>query len=122
MDFDAPATPPQPPSQPLPSPDPGAGRETSLEAYRTTQRGRDRQRIADYLRMLGARGATRDELSHDLGMVIGTVCGRCKELLDEELIYESCERRQTRTGKTAVVLVWGPPPWEESNDTAGNHQ
>lgn len=88
--------------------DPGACRETSVEAYRTTKRGRDRERIIERMRMLGSTGATRDELSIDLEMPLPTVCGRMSELMAEKVVHETKARRKTRTGSSAVVMVYGP--------------
>lgn len=90
-----------------PEPDPGACRQTSLEAYRTTKRGRDRERIIERMQLLGSTGATRDELSIDLEMPLPTVCGRMSELVAERIVYETKARRKTRTGSSAVVMVYG---------------
>ena len=94
----------------------GAGRETSLQAYADTDKIGGAARIATYLRMLGAHGATRDEISVGLGMGLATVCGRCNDLLNIKptpVIYESNLKRLTRTGSPAVVLVFGTPPSKE---------
>ena len=94
----------------MPPSDPGAGRETSIEAWRSTDRSRDRQRIVDHLRQLGAHGATREEISIDTGIALPTVCGRCNDLINlpGSAVYESSRRRPTRAGRMAVVLVYDP--------------
>lgn len=102
LDFDKPACEELPPKMP------GAGRETSLAAYEGTNVLRDADRIANYLKMLGAVGATRDEISVGLGIALATVCGRARDLLDANRIYESTLKRPTRTGSLAVVLIHQP--------------
>jgi hypothetical protein len=102
LDFDTPAQ--------LPPKSPGAGRQTSRDAYEGTNIVRDADRIANYLKLLGARGATRDEIAVGLGIALATVCGRARDLLDAERIYESTLKRPTRTGSLAVVLIYQPQP------------
>lgn len=89
-----------------PAEDRDACRQTSLDAYATTDRKNDRSRIAAFIRGRGAIGATRDEISVELSIGLPTVCGRVRELFESELIYASDRRRPTRTGSMAVVMVW----------------
>ena len=87
-----------------PLPDPGASRETSREAEATTDKTRGQRLVLEWLAKQGTTGATRDELCVALSLPRGTICPRCNELLKAGIIYETTERRRTRSGKTAVVL------------------
>ena len=84
----------------------GAGKRNRNDVYQETmpRHGKDGERVLQKLRSLGYHGATRDELSISLLMPLTTVCGRVNELLKQQLILETDQRRQTRTGSTAVVL------------------
>lgn len=86
---------------------PPAGRSrTSIaaaEAIREmapTLRGKVYQAIAGR----GQLGATREELAADLEMRLATVCGRCRELVEMGLVYDSGATRATSSGRAAVVL------------------
>lgn len=87
-----------------PPEDPGASRETSRAAKEATDANRGRALVLAYLESQGPHGATRDELCEALGLSSGSVCPRCVELLKAGQIYETVERRMTRSGRTAVVL------------------
>jgi DNA-binding NarL/FixJ family response regulator len=52
----------------------------------------------------GLNGATRAEIAEQLGIRESTVCGRCRELLDRGLIYDTGTTRQTTSGRAAVVM------------------
>lgn len=84
------------------------GMDNRDEVYRdTTPRHLpDRERVLIYIRTMGQRGATRDEISHVLNMPLATVCGRVRELVKEQRVVETDERRQTQRGSAAVVLRW----------------
>lgn len=61
-------------------------------------------KVLSELKRRGDYGATRDELSLALSMLGNTLRPRVKELLDKGLIVETNERRQTASGRMAVVL------------------
>jgi DNA-binding NarL/FixJ family response regulator len=52
----------------------------------------------------GDQGATRAEIAEQLAIRESTVCGRCRELLDLGLIYDTGTTRQTTSGRAAVVM------------------
>lgn len=107
LDFDATRkTEPMGASPGFPAEDRDACRQTSRDAYLTTDRKNDRSRIAAFICGRGAIGATRDEISVELSIGLPTVCGRVRELFESQLIYASDRRRPTRTGSMAVVMVW----------------
>jgi hypothetical protein len=54
--------------------------------------------------LCGPDGATREELSDRLGLRLATICGRCWELVQMGLIYDTGQKRQTTSGRAAVVL------------------
>lgn len=85
-----------------------AGKRNRNDVYVETlpRHASDRERVLAYLRTIGWRGATRDEVAHVLGMQLSTVCGRMRELIDQEQVIETDERRATRTGASAVVVRW----------------
>jgi hypothetical protein len=62
------------------------------------------------LREAGTHGKTCDELEWLLDLSHQTCSARCSELLKEERAFrkiagDTYERRKTRTGRTAAVLV-----------------
>lgn len=66
-----------------------------------------RLRILKHIEKMADCGATRDEIAEALGLPVSTVCGRVNELLDPRWpdVVETDQRRNTRYGKPAVVLV-----------------
>lgn len=66
----------------------------------------DHERIVAYAKVMGWRGATRDEISHVLSMPLATVCGRVRELVKNGVLVETDERRKTKTGSPAPVVRW----------------
>lgn len=81
-----------------------------------------RELIVEYVWQQGVRGATRDEIARALGMPIQTVCGRVAEELApldakgharEPRLRMNGERRETRQGSPAYVLVARTAPYVE---------
>lgn len=73
---------------------------TSIEAANriAPHAGNMRERVYEFLREAGSRGATRAELAASLGMRLQTVCGRCSELLGHGglpvRVYQTSEARE----------------------------
>lgn len=87
--------------------------DTSAEAFRSTPervRGAQRQRILDFIRKAGPRGATADEAEEALGLPHQSGSARTAELRQEGLIHFTAERRNTRQGKPARVYFEGAAP------------
>jgi len=80
------------------------GNENSLEARKRTNAEQDRRRILAYIQSQGAEGATADQISLALGIIMNTVSGRCTELKAAGLV-DTAGKRPTRTGSPASVLV-----------------
>jgi len=91
---------------PAESKDAGLRNRNAVRDTTKPRHGGDRDRVLERLRQLGLMGATRDELSISMVMPLTTVCGRVRELLDVYMIIETDMRRETRHGKTAVVLQY----------------
>jgi hypothetical protein len=88
---------------------PGAGVINRNEVFRDTyprHTGR-RAEILRYIAKMADVGATRDEISEALGLPLSSVCGRVNELMNcnPPAVRETNERRMTRYGKPAVVVV-----------------
>jgi hypothetical protein len=86
------------------------GNPESVAARAKTQKQRDQIRIDAYLHKAGQAGATCDQLEVELGMSHQTCSARCSELLAIQWIYRKpfgsgYEKRKTRTGRHAAVLV-----------------
>ena len=52
----------------------------------------------------GKTGATREEIAEGLGMRLSSVCGRCRELVEMGLLYDTGTTRPGSSGREAVVL------------------
>ena len=61
--------------------------------------------VYEWLRARGAYGATREEISVALDMLIQSVCGRVNELVRKGYVTQSNEKRETSTGRQAFVMV-----------------
>lgn len=81
--------------------------ETSRQAQIAIAPHREslREKVYRFIRSKGTEGATREEIELGLGMGGSTVRPRVKELLAAGLIVASSERRKTRSGLGAEVLV-----------------
>jgi len=87
----------------------GAGRANRNEVHRVTKPTHSGQRllILKHIERMATAGATRDEIADALNLPVSTVCGRVSELLDPRWpdVAETNQRRLTRYGKSAVVVV-----------------
>ncbi len=95
------------PPVPIIAPCPGKA-ATSREAAQRVRPSRaesDRRRILHYVVSRGAEGATRDDIVRVLGIEIQTVCPRVDELLTLAHLEQTKERRHTRSGASAFILV-----------------
>lgn len=83
------------------------GVDTSVAAHRTTSdetRHRLRQRIVDAVTARKSVGMTSEELVTSTGIPLQTVSARVSELLRDGVLYDTGDRRSTKSGKTARVL------------------
>lgn len=87
---------------PLPS---VRGSETSEAAAEEAlpNAGTQRRRLWDFLEERGEKGATDEEMQEHLGMNPSTQRPRRVELVERGLVYDSGEKRDTRSGRKAVV-------------------
>lgn len=81
--------------------------QTSLEAYAWIKEHSTSLRAQLYgaIYARGSYGATCDELEQIHSMKHQTASARIRELRDAKLIYDSNERRTTRSGRKAIVYV-----------------
>lgn len=95
--------------QPVIREQPGAGRVNAAQVNRDTKptHSGQRLRVLKHIERMDSVGATRDEIADALNLPISTVCGRVNELLDPRWpdVFETDQRRPTRYGKPAVVVV-----------------
>lgn len=83
------------------------GNQESKEAFLAVQDAlpEARAKVLDFIRAQGERGATTDEVARAFNVGANVVSGRLSELKKAMLIKDSGERRKTRSGKNAAVLV-----------------
>ena len=82
-------------------------RQTSIECYNEikaegiveTQRIRILNHIKKY-----SDGLLRMEISDELNIKINAVCGRCRKLVQDGLVYEDGTRLNQKTGKKNLIL------------------
>jgi|HubBroStandDraft_4_1064222.scaffolds.fasta_scaffold123087_1 hypothetical protein len=86
----------------------------ALEANKP-RRQTQRQRISDRLKVVPS---TRDQLSHDLGMPIQSVCPNVDALIRSGEIHEE-GNRETSNGCAAAVLY--PGPGNTNGSISGEH-
>ncbi len=81
-----------------------------------------RERIVQFVWEQGAKGATRDEIAHGLGILIQTVCARVADELAvtdgagnprEPRFRVTGDVRRTRAGSAAFVIVTTVTPYVE---------
>ncbi len=82
-------------------------RPTSAAAARAAKRTTPKAQAAIFVHVLrqGDRGATLEEISLDLGMVINAVCPRRLALEKAGWLEDSGKRRNTTSGRPAIVWV-----------------
>jgi hypothetical protein len=84
------------------------GADTSVEAYESTpasHRQRAREEIVAYIKGCGLDGAITDEVADALDLVSQSASARMSELKALGTIIDSGQRRRTRNGKFARVMV-----------------
>lgn len=83
------------------------GKQSRDETYREVRETHDRQRQTWLMRIIaaGRRGVTLDELSARHNVPASAFSGRVTELKDAGLVVRTGERRPTRAGKSAAVIV-----------------
>ena len=86
-----------------------AGKINKAQVHRATKPSHSgvRLRVLKHIQRMASVGATRDEIAEALGIPLSSVCGRVNELLDPRWpdVVETDQRRNTRYGKPAVVVV-----------------
>jgi hypothetical protein len=102
FDFDKPRPKPRP--EPLP---PHCGVDTSIAAADSVAEHTPNLRaiVLQAIVAKGTHGATRDELAAELGYIINTILPRVWELMKAGRIKETEQRRLTRSGRMARLLV-----------------
>jgi predicted ArsR family transcriptional regulator len=84
------------------------GNPESVEAFLTTPatcRTKQRLAIQTLAKQRGLRGITTDEVAQHFDAPPNSISGRLSELKRDGLLVETQQRRQTRMGKMARVLV-----------------
>lgn len=84
------------------------GNAESIEAFMTTPTAcRTKQRLAiqALAKQCGLRGITTDEVAQHFSTMPNSISGRLSEMKRDGLLIETKQRRQTRMGKMARVLI-----------------
>ena len=81
--------------------------QLSMEAYLSVEHSTSqiRSRIVAHIKKLGLAGATSDEVEQALELSHQTVSARCTEAKAKGELIDSGQRRKTRSGRNAAVLV-----------------
>jgi hypothetical protein len=80
--------------------------ESALARPDAGRRSADRSALYDFFCAIGPQGATREEAMTSCGLHTNSGYPRCAELVfDKRLVKKSGERRKTRQGNWAAVLV-----------------
>lgn len=85
-----------------------AGSATSKAAATSmvSRAAADRERVLDFIKVMGEYGATADEVELMLDMIHQTASARVSDLWHKHgKIKDSGKRRQTKSGRQAVVYV-----------------
>lgn len=69
------------------------------------EKARLRGIIGRAVRRTGERGATCDEIEVVTGLTHQTASARCTELLRDGVLIDTGQRRRTRSGRTARVMI-----------------
>ena len=82
-------------------------RETSQQAALSVAdvAPNQRMRIFEFVARQGIKGCNRDEIARALELTTQTVSPRVNELVRLGLLLETDQRRPTRSGRAAVVLI-----------------
>ena len=59
-----------------------------------------REQVYEFIK---SKSSTNEEISEELNMPLSSVCGRCRELQELNLVQDSGHRRETKYGKNAIV-------------------
>lgn len=83
------------------------GSDTSLTAALSQRQSATgmRGRVLAYLRQVGEYGATDNEIETVFDLLHQTASARRRELVLQDLAYDSGRRRKTRSGRSAAVWV-----------------
>lgn len=81
--------------------------DTSVEAAKRVRprRGKQAQKVLDFFREVGERGATAEEVAETLDLPRSSAAGRCTELMQAGQIVKTKRTRPTRYGCPAAVHV-----------------
>lgn len=79
-------------------------RKTRRDAFKTSNRITNQDRVLSFVRLCGERGSTREEISSGTGLGIQSVTPAVSQLLRLGLLIESGVTRLTQSGKSAAVL------------------
>ncbi len=71
-----------------------------------------REQVRQYLKSQGEEGATDLEIQAALGMIGDTERPRRDELVKSFEVRNSGKRRKTKSGRSAIVWVYGPKAFE----------
>jgi len=69
-----------------------------------------REKVSKQIAALGSVGATCEELEDLWGALHQNISARIWELHRQEEIHDSGQRRVNRSGREAIVWVYGAPP------------
>lgn len=69
-----------------------------------------RERTLEFIVARGQQGATAEEISDELALRLQTVCPRLNELAETRQIVDSGRTRNTRSGRSARVVVVNSAP------------
>lgn len=88
-----------------------SGSDTSLAAAQSLERDVESLRglVADFVRGRALLGATCDEIEAALDLRHQTASPRVYELEKQRRLYDSGQRRMTRSGRAAIVWWWRDP-------------
>ena len=76
--------------------------DTSKSAY-NKQKPKLKTKRKQVYNLIKLNALTNYEISDELDMPLSSVCGRCRELQELNLVVDSGLRRETPYGKTAIV-------------------
>jgi hypothetical protein len=84
------------------------GNQLSMEAYLSIADKKNtlRIKVVSFVKGCGYQGATSDEVEQELDMPHQTASARMTEALAKNELRRNGERRKTRSGRSAAVLIW----------------